>query len=285
MLEGPTTLETLEERTENRTGDPVALETLSNELRSMKNFTELFEVDQEKVKPEFRTTLAEAPAEIADIVTEPLLNERERLERLKNPYTREYEEGVRALEFFEDFCSDLCEVERYRVESDADAFGGIRISLFPQSYWAWAVIGGDDIAEVEIVVRTGDEGRIDDSVYTPLQLNFRFLDNTRHEVDSWRLDMHNKGARKIQVDARVGADRISVHHKDIESINRSRNPQASFRALQSAFLVNFAERFLLERNSDNYLMALPDATFGSQKEFDLIADAYTEAESFLSGKN
>lgn len=237
--------------------ESIVHETHKPEINNLEGFRALFEVPQNEIKTKYRTPLKNAPDEIVGIMTKPLRTSRQILDNApenaaKRVQEKQYETGKTSLEFFNSFCENLNNVDAFNIGIEGDKLGGITINLKPNS-GAFGKLGGEEIDEVSIVIRDGSETDKAAKAYTPMQLNFRFLEQGT-ESESWRMDMHNVDAaihrkdlekNRIEVDATLGGPSYKSEHNPIETLNNQEDPQDAFKALQAAFLINFCTEHLL----------------------------------------
>lgn len=176
---------------------------------------------------------------------------------------------------------------------EGDRLGGITINLEP-SVGVFGKLGGEEIDEVSIVIRDGSETDKASKAYTPMQLNFRFL-NQGKESESWRMDMHNVDAAKyrkdleknrIELDATLGGPSYKSEHNPIQALNNQEDPQDAFRALQAAFLINFCtEHLLMEDVVDGKRKIVPSekAKFNDENnyEFRFLKHKFAQAIKLL----
>lgn len=266
--------------------NPYSYEAIKSEVKTLESFRQLFEVNEAVLKPEYIGPLRQAPHEVVQIMSEQLQSAETFIETSKSPairnmYERQFEEGVNALTFFNRFCEDLNGVESYDVAVQEDELGGLIINMSPKEDIPWGELGGQPVKAVQIILRNGSKVNPESTAYTPMQFNVRFLGDDSKEIDSWRLDMHNTKTREIQVDAKVGGDSLFAHHKRVESLNNSQNPEKSFQAMQAAFLLNFGRLYLLGKDEKGRTVGNARANYESDEHIALVRSEYSAAIKFL----
>lgn len=263
-------------------------EVLIAEALSLQEFGKLFKA------PEFMDTrtarmLNRASAEIMDHLRAPVLMNLNTLnsgveleEAVRKSHEADIQMGMESLRFLDLFSEALTAqddvLQKISIKVTDELAGGIKIKFSPkESSESLGYISGDTVNEVEIIIRTGENEARAQRDYTPMQLNFRFL-NSGEEIRSLRVDMHNQNKgrdsrgrekRLIQVDAVVGgilAERSSKH-KNIGALCEQEDPEEAFKELQYVFLSNLV-REKLTRIDAKGLLQLKENVFDADTNRD-----------------
>ncbi len=264
------------------------------ELETPHGFESLFQAPNNELPSNIKTVLAKAPSEIKAIIVAPLVRMETTLTTsadklhptvLEN-FKKQYGVGMEAVAFFDGFCESANGVGKYELRTETDPNGGIDIFMRPwKEGVAWGKIGEDNVDEVQIRIRTGENTQNSKDAYTPMQLNFRFLQyehGKAEEITSLRVDMHNRENAEIQVDAIVGGDMMDRKHEAVRSMNNG-DKEENFRALQAAFLLNFSERFLLSKGEDDKfdIRGGIQVDKSSRPHLETLAKELNKAQNFL----
>lgn len=260
---------------------------IKDEVLNVENFIGLFHLNKEGIKPEFVDILDQVPDEVASIMTGNLRDamlfaQTSPQESVKQMYQEQVARAGANLEFFDNFCRNLCDVDQYAVAVEKERLGGIRIAMKPvNENTMWGELDGTDVREVEIVLRRGDNESSTTDTYTPMQLNFRFLDGEEDEIKSWRLDLHNTDRREIEVDAGIGGGIQYIKHEPLKALNATDDPEGNFRALQAAFMVNFGRLFLLGKDQEGKFVENGKAVYENPDDLKLVTLEYQKAVKLL----
>ncbi len=251
------------------------------ETPKLENFAEMFGLP-EGAKDIYKEFLQTAQQELVQLFQRPVkmakttLSSTSKLpQNVQEVYIGEIEKTVEALNFLDSIFKNLSQNKEQRINlaADTDKEGGLRIKLYEEHRENIGKIFSEGINGVEIVIRTGEKAT--NETYTPMQLNFRFLSYSRpgmpeEEISSFRVDLHNRTEREVQLDIDLGSAKYLKNvHKRIDSLsaNTEEETRERFNVLLSAFTLNFIKQ-VTENNEGVIIGEAHEKYDESQKHLD-----------------
>ena len=251
------------------------------ETPKLDNFSKMFELP-EGAQDTYKEFLQTAQKELIQLFQRPvkmakttLSSTSELPQNVQEAYTREIERTTEALGFLDGIFENLSQnkEQKTNLTADIDNKGGLRIKLYEEHRENIGKIFSEGINGVEIVIRTGEKAT--NETYTPMQLNFRFLSYSKsgmpdEEISSFRVDLHNRTEREVQLDIDLGSAKyLKSVHKRIDSLSADTEEETRerFNVLLSAFTLNFIKQ--ITENNEYIVIGEAHEKYGeSQKHLD-----------------